>query len=63
MCNMFGMFLYSSDNPDIFFYTNQGEAPLIDGVDDAEEFMNTREAMSLLGESFIRYIIISNLKK
>ena len=38
-----------SDNPDIFLYTNQGEDPLIDGVDDAEELMATREAMTLLG--------------
>ena len=36
--------------PEDFNYTKQGENALIDGVDDAEEFQNTREAMRLLGE-------------
>ncbi len=31
-------------------YTNQGEAPLIDDVNDAEDLESTREAFSLLGE-------------
>ena len=35
---------------DTYYYTNQGAAPVIDGVDDAEELMNTREAFSLLGK-------------
>ena len=33
----------------MYFYLNQGEAPYIDGVDDAEDFATTREAFSLLG--------------
>ena len=41
-------FLFAAD-PENFNYTNQGENALIDGVDDAEEFLNTKEAMSLLG--------------
>ncbi|KAK2184041.1 hypothetical protein NP493_284g03000 [Ridgeia piscesae] len=36
------------NHPDIFYYTNQGEAVVIDGVDDAAEMLNTREAFSLL---------------
>ncbi|XP_031750785.1 unconventional myosin-Vb isoform X2 [Xenopus tropicalis] len=32
-----------------FFYTNQGGDPVIDGVDDAEDFEKTRQAFTLLG--------------
>ena len=42
--------VYLSDHPDIFYYTNQGEAPYIDGVDDAEDLIQTREAFTLLGQ-------------
>uniref|UniRef100_A0A673BZT1 Myosin VAb n=1 Tax=Sphaeramia orbicularis TaxID=375764 RepID=A0A673BZT1_9TELE len=34
---------------DDFHYTNQGQSPVIDGVDDAKEMNNTRKAFSLLG--------------
>ena len=34
-----------------FFYTNQGDAPIIDNVDDDEEFMKTHESLKLLGFS------------
>ncbi|KAM7002579.1 LOW QUALITY PROTEIN: unconventional myosin-Va-like [Tautogolabrus adspersus] len=34
-----------------FHYTNQGQSPVIDGVDDAKEMCNTRKAFSLLGIS------------
>ena len=40
-------------SPDDFCYTNQGENPDIDGVDDAEEFENTKEAMLMLGNSYL----------
>uniref|UniRef100_A0A672I9K8 Myosin VAb n=1 Tax=Salarias fasciatus TaxID=181472 RepID=A0A672I9K8_SALFA len=33
-----------------FHCTNQGQSPVIDGVDDAKEMCNTRKAFSLLGE-------------
>lgn len=46
--NLDFMFLIAA-GPENFNYTNQGENALIDGVDDAEEFLNTKEAMSLLG--------------
>ncbi|KAK3095804.1 hypothetical protein FSP39_019412 [Pinctada imbricata] len=36
-------------HPDEFVYTSHGEAPEIDGVDDAEDLLSTREAFSLLG--------------
>ncbi|CAJ1056485.1 unconventional myosin-Va-like [Xyrichtys novacula] len=36
---------------DDFNYTNQGQSPAIDGVDDAQEMCNTRKAFSLLGIS------------
>ncbi|XP_064645972.1 unconventional myosin-Va-like isoform X4 [Lineus longissimus] len=39
------------DHQNNFFYTNQGQSPIVDGVDDAEELETTREAMSLLGIS------------
>lgn len=35
---------------DDFHCTNQGQSPVIDGVDDAKEMHNTRRALSLLGE-------------
>ena len=38
-----------TDNADTFLYTNQGEAPVIDGVNDAEDLVETREAFTLLG--------------
>ena len=38
-----------TDNADTFLYTNQGEAPVIDGVNDAEDLEETREAFTLLG--------------
>ena len=41
------------DHPDIFYYTNQGEAVVIDGVDDAAEMLTTREAFSLLGQFLV----------
>ncbi|XP_073327527.1 unconventional myosin-Va-like [Pagrus major] len=34
---------------DDFHCTNQGQSPIIDGVDDAKELCNTRKAFSLLG--------------
>uniref|UniRef100_A0A672IAL7 Myosin VAb n=1 Tax=Salarias fasciatus TaxID=181472 RepID=A0A672IAL7_SALFA len=34
-----------------FHCTNQGQSPVIDGVDDAKEMCNTRKAFSLLGEN------------
>lgn len=33
-----------------FHYTNQGQSPVIEGVDDAKEMCNTRRAFSLLGK-------------
>ena len=36
---------------DEFHYLNQGESPTIDGVNDAEEFEDTKAALSLLGFS------------
>ncbi|CAL1542577.1 unnamed protein product [Lymnaea stagnalis] len=36
-------------SPDDFFYTSQGAAPQIRGVDDAEELVKTRKAFSTLG--------------
>jgi myosin-5 len=38
-----------ADHPDIFYFTNQGEAPVIPGVDDLEDLASTREAFTLLG--------------
>ncbi|XP_061452036.1 unconventional myosin-Va isoform X2 [Rhineura floridana] len=37
------------DNADYFHYTKQGGSPVIDGIDDAKEMMNTRRACMLLG--------------
>ncbi|XP_056428303.1 unconventional myosin-Va isoform X1 [Hyla sarda] len=36
-------------NANSFHYTKQGRSPVIDGVDDAKELRNTRQACSLLG--------------
>lgn len=36
-------------NANYFHYTKQGGSPVIDGVDDAKEMANTRQACTLLG--------------
>ncbi|XP_063305130.1 unconventional myosin-Va isoform X3 [Pelobates fuscus] len=36
-------------NANTFHYTKQGRSPIIDGVDDAKELRNTRQACDLLG--------------
>ncbi|XP_071511300.1 unconventional myosin-Va-like, partial [Diadema antillarum] len=36
-------------DPDEFFYTSQGEAPVVDGIDDKKNFEETKEAFRLLG--------------
>uniref|UniRef100_A0A674GAV9 Myosin VA n=1 Tax=Taeniopygia guttata TaxID=59729 RepID=A0A674GAV9_TAEGU len=38
-------------NANYFHYTKQGGSPVIDGVDDAKEMVNTRQACTLLGIS------------
>ena len=48
--NMITILLYVSDHPGVFYYTNQGQDPYIEGVDDAQEFASTREAFTMLGE-------------
>lgn len=40
---------FSLESPDDFFYTQQGEDPLVNGVDDQKQFEETMEAMSMLG--------------
>lgn len=40
-----------TDHPDVFLFTNQGEAPVIESVDDLDELAATREAFTLLGLS------------
>ena len=37
------------EHPDEFYYTQQGEAPVIQGFDDCACFQETSDAMSLLG--------------
>eukprot|EP00094_Tigriopus_californicus_P007483 TCALIF_07205-PA protein Name:"Similar to MYO5A Unconventional myosin-Va (Gallus gallus)" AED:0.07 eAED:0.07 QI:0/0/0/0.83/1/1/12/0/1517 len=39
------------DEPEAFFYLNQGDAPQIEGVDDLKELQSTLEAFKLLGFS------------
>lgn len=41
---------------DDFHYANQGQSPVIDGVDDAKDMCNTRRAFSLLGECFMLHV-------
>ncbi|XP_022303516.2 unconventional myosin-Va-like isoform X3 [Crassostrea virginica] len=36
-------------SPEDFYYTSHGMAPEIDGVDDAEDMLSAREALSMLG--------------
>lgn len=36
-------------NANYFHYTKQGGSPVIDGVNDAKEMVNTRQACTLLG--------------
>ncbi len=46
-------FICVVDHADTFMYTNQGEAPEIDGVSDVEDLQVTRDAFSLLGTSLV----------
>ncbi|KFV84688.1 Unconventional myosin-Va, partial [Struthio camelus australis] len=39
------------ENANYFHYTKQGGSPVIDGIDDAKEMVNTRQACTLLGIS------------
>uniref|UniRef100_A0A667Z492 Myosin VAb n=1 Tax=Myripristis murdjan TaxID=586833 RepID=A0A667Z492_9TELE len=41
---------------DDFHYTNQGQNPVIDGVEDAKEMCHTRKAFTLLGEPWSQVI-------
>ncbi|CAD5125633.1 DgyrCDS13833 [Dimorphilus gyrociliatus] len=41
----------SLGDPNIFLYTNQGQAPIIDGVNDEELFQETIDALLMLGVS------------
>jgi len=38
-----------SDDPDVFVYTNQGGSPTVDSIDDAEDFSDVRDALTLMG--------------
>lgn len=40
---------------DDFHCTNQGQSPVIDGVDDAAELCNTRSAFSKLGQGLFHF--------
>lgn len=42
--------LFCSGHQDNFHYTRQGGSPIINGVDDAKYFEETRVAFSLLGK-------------
>ena len=53
------IFVSLPDHPDVFFYTNQGNAPFIIGVDDGENLLETREAFSLLGEIIHSKLVIA----
>lgn len=46
---MFSFFCYLATAED-FTYTSYGENIFIEGVNDAEDFVKTREAFTLLGE-------------
>lgn len=37
-------------SPDDFYYTSHGMAPEIDGVDDAEDMLSARDALTMLGK-------------
>lgn len=44
------MFVFFSASAEDFIYTSLGENIFIEGVNDAEDFVKTREAFTLLGE-------------
>lgn len=48
VCKIY-FFIIITGNANYFHYTKQGGSPVIDGVDDAKEMMNTRQACTLLG--------------
>uniref|UniRef100_A0A670K2J4 Unconventional myosin-Va n=1 Tax=Podarcis muralis TaxID=64176 RepID=A0A670K2J4_PODMU len=50
-------------NASYFHYTKQGGSPVIDGIDDAKEMMNTRRACTLLGKSWKHMNFFRTLKR
>lgn len=42
---------FSTEHPDGFLYTNQGNSPVVSTIEDADDLMNTRQALSVLGTS------------
>lgn len=47
-------FIVLVGHPDEFYYTSQGEAPTVDGIDDRANLVETKEAFKLLGKSFFK---------
>jgi len=38
-----------SDDPDIFVYTSQGGALMVESIDDEDDFCSVRDALTLMG--------------
>lgn len=49
---------FKLDHPDEFFYTNQGSSPVVGTVDDADDFLNTRQALGVLGINAVKQMEI-----
>ena len=41
---------FAAGNPEQFCYLNQGMSPVVQSIDDAEDFVSVRQALTLLGE-------------
>jgi len=42
--------LLVAGDPQQFHYLNQGMSPVVESIDDAEDFASVRQALALLGE-------------
>jgi len=51
ICKLLSFFI--AGNPEQFHYLNQGMSPIVQNIDDAEDFTSVRQAMMLLGKSHI----------
>lgn len=51
-------------HPDEFYYTSQGEAPTVDGIDDRANLVETKEAFKLLGKAFFQgnFLLCNSVK-
>lgn len=44
------VFISHAGDPEQFFFLNQGSAPVVQSINDAEDFVSMRQALTVLGQ-------------